>query len=233
MMLNNVKLIGLSGQKRVGKDTFADYLCSNYGFTKYAFAGPLKKACQEIFLLSEQQVDGIHKETMDNRWGVSARKIFQKVGTELFREKLSEVIPEMESIEHNFWIYRFQLWYEDFKKNNPEGKVIVSDVRFPNEAKIINKLCGKIIKIHRNTGLNKDNHASEKNVELIETDIILVNNNNIKEYYKKIDKLFISKDDNLKNRPREENVKKINIQDLLDKMDNVNNNLSNMLESLK
>ena len=98
-MFKNVKLIGLSGQKRVGKDTLADYLCSNHGFTKYSFAGPLKKACQEIFMLTDEQTEGIDKETMDDRWGVSARTIFQKVGTELFREKLSQVIPEMKSIE--------------------------------------------------------------------------------------------------------------------------------------
>jgi dephospho-CoA kinase len=190
-MLNNVNLIGLSGQKRTGKDTLADYLCSNHGFTKYSFAGPLKKACQEIFMLTYEQTEGNNKEIMDNRWGVSARTIFQKVGTELFREKLSQVMPEMKSIEDNFWIYRFELWYEDFKKKNPEAKVIVSDARFPNEAKKINDLGGKMIKISRDTGLNTDNHASEKNVDLIKTDIIIENNNNIEEYYKKINKLFI------------------------------------------
>ena len=189
-MFKNVNLIGLSGQKRTGKDTLADYLCSNYGFTKYSFAGPLKKACQEIFMLSDEQTEGNDKEIMDNRWGVSARTIFQKVGTELFREKLSQVMPEMKSIEDNFWIYRFELWYEDFKKKNPGAKVIVSDARFPNEAKKINDLGGKMIKVSRDTGLNTDNHSSEKNVELIKTDIILKNNTNIQNYYKKIDKLF-------------------------------------------
>lgn len=184
-----MNLLGLCATKRSGKDTFADYLCENYGYVKYSFAGPLKKACAEIFMLSEEQVDGIHKETIDDRWDVSARTIFQKVGTEMFRDKLSDIIPEMYKIQQNFWVYRFKLWYANFLKQNPNGKVVVSDVRFENEVDVIRELNGSLIKINRNTHLT-DNHASEQYIQMVNADIELENNSDLKSYYKKIDKLF-------------------------------------------
>jgi len=39
-------VIGLCGRKRVGKDTVAEYLKKQFGFTQYAFADPLKEACK-------------------------------------------------------------------------------------------------------------------------------------------------------------------------------------------
>jgi hypothetical protein len=175
-------LIGFCAKKRAGKDT-AGQLLIQQGYIRYAFADPLKKACEEIFMFNNEQMDGSLKETIDPKWGISPRKIFQIFGTEIFREKLGEFFPEMKEIQNNFWIYRFELWYKNLLKQNPDAKVVVTDVRFENEANIIKKLGGIIIKIERNTGMNIDNHASEKNIDLIKEDINIKNNSTIKEYY--------------------------------------------------
>lgn len=45
----SVNVIGLVGQKNSGNDTIADYLCSHYGYTKVAFATPLKRVCEVLF----------------------------------------------------------------------------------------------------------------------------------------------------------------------------------------
>ena len=187
----NLNLIALVAKKRSGKDTLADYLCEHHGYTKYAFAGPLKKACAEIFMFNDEQVDGKDKETEDERWGgLSARKVFQIFGTEMFRQKLGDFFPELDEIKNNFWTYRFEMWYNNFKKTNPNGKVVVSDARFPNEAEIIRKLGGSVIKIHRDTGMAQDNHSSEKNIDLIKGDINITNNKTIEEYFNKVEKIF-------------------------------------------
>ena len=196
----NMNLVALVAKKRSGKDTLADYLCEHHGYTKYAFAGPLKKACAEIFMFNNEQLDGVDKETPDERWGgLSARKVFQIFGTEMFRQKLGDFFPELESIKENFWTYRFEMWYSNFKKTNPIGKVVVSDVRFQNEAEIIRKLRGSIIKINRDTGMATDNHSSEQNIDLIKEDITIINDSSLESYYNKVEKIFgETKEDSMK-----------------------------------
>jgi len=41
-------VIGLAGLKGSGKDTVADFLKNKHEFIKYAFAGSLKEACQNL-----------------------------------------------------------------------------------------------------------------------------------------------------------------------------------------
>lgn len=97
-----VSVIGITGYKYSGKDTIADYLCKNYGFTKLAFAGILKVLCQMLFGLSYEQLHGNQKETpIEKWWGLSAREILQYVGTEIVRNHMSELHQD---IQQNFWI---------------------------------------------------------------------------------------------------------------------------------
>ncbi len=51
-------IIGISGKANSGKDTVADYLVSQYKFTKVALADPLKRFLMEIFDFSEEQLWG-------------------------------------------------------------------------------------------------------------------------------------------------------------------------------
>ena len=187
---NLPNIIGLCAKKRAGKDTLAKHLIDNYNYTKYAFADPLKKSCQEIFLLNEEQMDGNLKETVDERWGVSPRVMFQKVGTEIFREKLIDVFPEMEPIAKNLWVYRFKKWYEQELKKNNNLKVVITDCRFPNEINIVKELGGVIIKIERNNNNSMDSHVSEKNIDNINGDYIIKNNSSIDKYYEEMDKIM-------------------------------------------
>jgi len=188
MTLINNNLIGLSGKKRSGKDTAGNYLIEKYDYVQYSFAGPLKKACQEIFMFTDEQTEGHDKEILDDRWGVSARKVFQIFGTEMFRDKLGEFFPEMEHIKENFWTYRFEMWYAQQKQKDPNVKVVVTDIRFQNEATIVKKLGGRVIKVNRNTGMSTDNHSSEKNIDLIKGDITIKNNGTLEEYYQELEK---------------------------------------------
>jgi len=208
----NNDLIGMCSRKRCGKDTAGNYLIEKYGYIQYAFAAPLKKACQEIFMFTDEQTEGHDKEKYDDRWNISARKVFQIFGTEMFRQKLGDFFPEMEHIKENFWIYRFEMWYAEQKRKNPNVKVVVTDIRFPNEAAIVKKLGGRVIKVNRNTGMLVDGHSSEKNIDLIKGDVIIENNGTLEEYYQKVEKALgndINKTDCLKSQICNE-VDKIN-----------------------
>ena len=73
--------VGILGKKGSGKDTLADYLVEHNGFIKYSFADPVKNIVNILFNLSDTQVNGYLKETVDERWGLSPRVILQRFGT--------------------------------------------------------------------------------------------------------------------------------------------------------
>lgn len=80
----NKSVIGIVGPAGSGKSSVAGYMRDAYGAKLYAFARPLKEMCRAAFDLSEAQVWGTQaeKEAIDPRYGVSARWILQRVGTD-------------------------------------------------------------------------------------------------------------------------------------------------------
>lgn len=181
-------LIGLIGKKGVGKDTVADYLVETRGYQKLAYADPLKSACRELFSFSEEQLNGNLKEEIDPYWKVSPRQVFQFVGTELFRNEMKRLIPD---IENNFWISCMERRLLSLLKTEPliqghkgnevqKSNIVVSDLRFPNEVELIKKHGGMTIKIIRpeseSPKLSSINfHSSEILTESLKSDFILQN----------------------------------------------------------
>jgi len=187
-------IIGLCGNKRVGKDTFADHLIFKYKTVdKCSFAGPLKEACRIMFCLSDEQLDGKLKETIDPRWGLSPRQIFQTFGTDLVRHQFSKLVPGTKTAEigDSFWVYRFKIWYETWRKENPNKCLVVTDIRFPDEHKILKEMGAIIVKINRPSSSYIDNHISEQYVNQVIGDYDISNSETIDEYKKKIENLYI------------------------------------------
>lgn len=152
-------LIGLIGYKNAGKDTLADYLVREHGFEKHAFADPVKEVCRIMFHLTpEQLTDPEAKETVDERWGTTPRKMMQKVGTDMVRAQLGD----------DFW-----LRHMDARVQRKE-KVVVSDVRFPNEAEWVRQNGGVLVRIVDGTQHN-DYHASETAQLSIHEDVRIFN----------------------------------------------------------
>jgi hypothetical protein len=185
------KLIGIIGTKNSGKDTIGNYLISNFGFTKYAFAHPVKQICKSLFSLSDEQLENrILKETCDERWGITPREMFQRVGTDFGQFTIFKLFPELkERISYReLWVKLFEEWYSENKNLN----VIITDVRFKHEAKKIKEMGGQIIKINRNTGYN-DSHISEIELNQIPKDCIdfeIDNNYELVDLYSQIDKII-------------------------------------------
>lgn len=169
-------LIGLMGGKGSGKTTGAAYLVNNYNYCKKSFAGCLKKACQCLFMLTREQLYGEQedKENSDPRWfNCSARKIVKFIGTDLLRDNMHRLIPELGK---DIFVHRFTLWYEEKIKNDPEINVVVDDVRFENENECIKKFGGIIIKIERSSSDGQDMHPSETELNNLPYDFLIENN---------------------------------------------------------
>lgn len=188
------KLIGIYGHAGVGKDTAANFLCRNFQNTyAEAFAKPLKNVCAEAFGIPVLNFYGPPevKEEKNTFWNLSPREIAQYIGSEMFRAG-----------QEDFWIKRLEMRLEGLYIPEDEGEytaedtVIITDVRFTNEAQFIKKNGGVLLHIKRegyegNVGL--PNHVSEKGIATtFEGNAWLIQNNgSIQELYTELMKFAI------------------------------------------
>lgn len=141
------KLIALCGFAGSGKDTAADILCNNLGYTKVSFASPLKDAVAAIFHWDRQGLEGVTpesrqwREQVDNWWAtrlniphLTPRWVLQNIGTEVFRKHFHDSI----------WIASAEKALE-----STQGNIVVTDARFPNEHSLIKSKGGLLCHIDR------------------------------------------------------------------------------------
>lgn len=174
-------LIGLSGYARSGKDTVADYLVNKYGFTRMAFADPIREA---LYRLDPKVTFGDMSE-ISLAWAVDksgwevvknespeVRGLLQRMGTEVARNMFGE----------DFWVdYAIgQSWKND--------NVVFSDVRFRNEATAIQKNWGVNWRINRPGTKAANIHVSETQMDdYKEFDLVVNNDGSLQELHAQID----------------------------------------------
>lgn len=174
-------IVGITGKIGSGKSTLSN-IFQNYGFEEYAFAKPLKDIAR-IFGFDEESLYGSQedKEKIHPYWGISSRRFLEKIGTELFREGLKEVLPDMRGSN--------SIWVELFKKNvGYDRNIVLSDVRYKDEEDAIRSMGGIIIKTIRNCDYTSTHKSN--NVE-IKYDYIIDNNKmTIEDVEKFVEKLL-------------------------------------------
>jgi len=161
-------LIGLTGKKRSGKDTVADFMCQEMFFKKTAFAKPMKEISR-IFGFSKDQLDGSLKEIVDDFWGITPRKFLQLLGTEMFRNCFRDDV----------WLKMMELELANLNTK----KAVITDIRFNNEAQFVRKNCGYIIQIIRPDQESDDDHSSEAGIDQELIDHTIMNDGTIQELY--------------------------------------------------
>lgn len=178
-----MRIIGIIGKRRTGKDTVADYVTTHYGFEKKKFAAPMKAAMEVLFGFSKDQLETDLKDEIDDRWGVSPRTLMQSMGTQFLQYELQKIIPEL---GHNYAVKRL------FIQDDLPDKIIISDVRFIHEVDEIKKRGGLLIKLIRDNNKNNniDAHISEKGVDELPFDQSIENNASLKDLYQKIDQIL-------------------------------------------
>lgn len=171
--LTGVKLIGLHGVARSGKDTTGQILSGFLGYQTYSLARPIKDVCNTLFGWDERHSDGELKEAVDPFWGVSPRYAYQTLGTEWGRNLICDDI----------WLRRAKMLLD---KN---GSLIITDVRFQNEADFVRNNNGVIIHIKRDDVTPVLQHSSEAGIDLRKEDVLLYNNSSIENLTKHIETL--------------------------------------------
>lgn len=183
-------IIGLTGFIGSGKGTVGDILVSEHGYQKFAFADALKDAVSIIFQWDRSLLEGdtdesrIFRELRDDWWSrqfgydVTPRLILQTMGTEACRRGIAD----------NIWIAALE------KRIAGHHRVIISDVRFPNEIKFVRSVGGKVVRVKRGEDPTPDQlatmHISETAWNDIAPDMVIENNGSLEDLKANVSKLL-------------------------------------------
>lgn len=163
------RIIGFAGQKRSGKDTAAEAT----GFTRIALADGVRECALAVNPILERNSStatrllarvglswgsrrlsdlmdmGYTFETLkDSPWSDAVRTLLQRVGTEMGRNVLGDDV----------WVN-----LAERKIIAADADVVVTDVRFANEADMVHRLGGRVLHIVRPaTDDPNPQHDSEK-----------------------------------------------------------------------
>lgn len=133
-----MQLIGLTGRAGCGKDTIASFLCEAHGFVQIALADPLRDGLKAMLGVTDEQLHRRDLKEAPIDWiGRSPRELLQTLGTEWGREHIAA----------DLWL-RVAVRRIDRIKASPPclhvAGIVVSDIRFENEADWLRDLGGQV-----------------------------------------------------------------------------------------
>ena len=189
--MNIPKIIGISGKIGSGKDTIGEYLREKYGFKIESFALNVRKVCSIL--------TGIPLEILLTR---EAKGIIVKFGDKsLTVGELLQIIGNglRESVAEDIWITSL------FNNLNKYDKVVIPDVRYPNEFREIIRQGGIVIRVEGDpagireaikSGKSDDkrdlNAPSETSLDDQTFLYIIWNNGSKEDLYRKLDAILDS-----------------------------------------
>lgn len=173
-------MIGLTGPAGAGKDTVGEILETFYGYERYALASPIKKMLAAIGFDELTYSDRELKEEVIPWLGVSYRHLAQTLGTEWGR-----------SIHQHFWLQLAQKRWNETLASVTNPGLVITDVRFENEAALV-RTCGFLIHIEgRQADLGEaKSHSSEAGVARVVGDFYIDNNGSIDDLRIKVAKVM-------------------------------------------
>lgn len=163
-------IIGLTGYAQSGKDSVANILVEVYGFTRVAFADPIRDLLYETnpMLKEGYRVQGLVDVYGWDRVKVDypeARDLLQRLG-----------VGARKTFGDTFWIE------QALKKVNNDGNFVIADVRFPNEAVAIRNHDGaQVWRVKRNGVLPVNQHVSETAMDGEKVDQIFMNTGSLED----------------------------------------------------
>ena len=159
-------LIGITGRARSGKDTVANFIVAAVGGYQYSFADPIRAMLAPLGVDMSDPYWQARKEEPIPALGVSPRRMMQTLGTEWGRQLIN---PDL-------WLI---MAHQRLLQSGPG--MVISDVRFDNEAAWIRKHGGRIIHVVRPDTKAVEAHASEDGIEVQDTDARLFNSGTLEE----------------------------------------------------
>jgi hypothetical protein len=166
-------LVGLIGKKRAGKDTYAEVLTSRHGFTRVSFADPLRQAAlQADPIVGPCSLPG---ELVPQYRRLST--VIEAIGWEVAKDTVPGVRAFLRTLGQAIREIQPDFWLDAGLTKIAEtgSPVVVTDVRFPNEADAIAALGGTLVRIVRPETEDGDLDVSETALDLYPEDVYVSN----------------------------------------------------------
>lgn len=146
-------LIGLHGPTGVGKDTVCDIIrqISPLETRRLAFGDALKAAVKHAFGLSDEWLQDNRKTKVHPYWNLTPREMFQRSGTEAFRNTFGE----------DFWVKRLEMQMDG--DAHLYGMFVVTDVRYKSEADWVRQRGGMLVHMSGPQRRDDVSHAHSSN----------------------------------------------------------------------
>ncbi|MBP2323341.1 hypothetical protein JOF56_003726 [Kibdelosporangium banguiense] len=189
-------VVGITGKKRSGKDTFAHRLIEHHGFTRIAFADALRAVMEGVNPVVPIEADetGIvfGPDSFGRRGYHRLVSLVAEVGWERAKEarevrRLLQThgVSIREQVNPDVWVDAVRL-----KANAIPGPVVITDVRFPNEAEYVQKTVGgQLLKIVRSGHDHNDTHISETALDAWPVDHYIANDGDMNDLHVRADVL--------------------------------------------
>ncbi len=175
-------IIGIHGLKRSGKDTVGKMISEYMGESRVrldSFAAPVRQFAKDTFGITEENrtkpVLGMsYKGKKGEEVPLTGRAILQLVGTEVCR-----------AIHPDYWVnslvFRNGLLADNMATKQKQGwkYLVLTDVRFVNEAEFIRTNGGILIFVTRPYLDRSDQHQSEEGLPLRFADYCISNHSNL------------------------------------------------------
>lgn len=171
--------IGLIGYAGSGKDTVADHLV-RHGFARVAFADPVR----DVLLSTNPLI---------TRDGLRLRDVVETYGWDRAKREIPEVrvllqglgVGVRDALGESVW-----LDHALHRLDVLPGPVVVTDVRFHNEAHALRSRGFTLVWVRRPGVGPANSHASETGIPVERADVVLTNDGSIQELYEAVDALL-------------------------------------------
>jgi hypothetical protein len=173
--------IALLGRARSGKDTVAARLVERHGFTRVAFADPLKRMAETVSPFVPTSPGVV----------VQLAPLIRDVGWEYAKDRYPEVRRLLQWIGHTvrdldpeFWV-RVAL----HSVEAAPGPVVVTDVRYPNEAEALRARGFRMVRVVRPGQDLVSSHVSETALDRYPPDLRVLNDGTLDDLRERADGL--------------------------------------------
>jgi hypothetical protein len=171
-----VILVGLGGRMGAGKDTAAGVLCREFGFVRLGFADALKAEVRTLYPRTLRAMARLHYGVTEWSSHTAAEAVVAQLLVDkppVIRAWLQEHGTEVRREEApDYWINRL---HRALDRLDDQARVVVPDVRFPNEAEYLHHRGACLALVMRGEAFDPDAHPSESHGDAIAWDAVWLN----------------------------------------------------------
>jgi hypothetical protein len=190
MSMHRATLIAFTGAAGAGKDTAAAILADRYGYKKISFGAVLKDVLAVMFGWPRDLLEGVTAESREWRekedawWSsrlgrtITPRGMLMEIGTDVFRQHFHD-----------------EIWVACLERRlcgaAVDDKYVITDCRFNNEAEMIRRCGGEIIRVERGDDcVAPVQHESERGISAEYVTATIKNNGMLFEFEERIAEYF-------------------------------------------